>query len=148
MQKMIFLLLALLAASFAFAQNSGKKAVFSTKNGAIKGYDPVAYFTDGKPVKGDPGITFDWHGAAWHFATAAHRDLFIGNPEKYAPQYGGYCAYGWAQGYAVKIDPEAWAIVDGKLYLNYDLGVQADWNQKQAEYIQKADQNWAKAHPK
>lgn len=142
---MILLLLALLAANFAFAQNSSKNAVFSTKSGAIKGYDPVAYFTDGKPVKGKPDIVFDWHGATWHFATTEHRDLFIGNPDKYAPQYGGYCAYGWSQGYAVKIDPEAWAIVDGKLYLNYDLGVQADWNKNRAAHIQKADQNWAKA---
>ena len=75
-------LLALLAANFAFAQNSSKNAVCSTKSGAIKGYDPVAYFTDGKPVKGKPDIVFDWHGATWHFATTEHRDLFIGNPDK------------------------------------------------------------------
>lgn len=145
MKKMLLLLFAGLFTAALLAQNAPAKPIFSTKNGAIKGYDPVAYFTDGQPVKGQPDIVFDWMGARWHFASAEHRDLFSASPEKYAPQYGGYCAYGWADGYAVKIEPEAWAIVEGKLYLNYDLAIQKKWNKKQAEYIKTADQKWAKA---
>jgi YHS domain-containing protein len=129
--------------SLAFAQ-AQKSAVFSSDNGAIKGYDPVAYFTDGKPVKGLDSITFSWQGAVWHFANAEHRDLFAAAPAKYAPQYGGWCAYGWSQGYPAKIDPEAWSIVDGKLYLNYNLDVRDDWDKRRAEYIQKADANYQK----
>ncbi len=130
-----------------FAQTE-TKSVYATKAGAIKGYDPVAYFTQNKPVKGAADITFEWNGATWHFASAENRDLFKGNPEKYAPQYGGWCAYGWAQGYPAKTEPEAWSIVDGKLYLNYDLSVRSDWDKKRAEYIQAADKNWANARKK
>ena len=73
-----------------------------------------------------------------------NKTLFSQNPEQYAPQYGGYCAYGWAQGYAVKIEPDAWSIVDGKLYLNYDKSVQADWEKDKVGYIKKADDNYQK----
>jgi YHS domain-containing protein len=109
---------------------------------AIHGYDPVAYFTDGKPVPGKQDFEFDWMGAKWLFATAEHRDTFKSAPEKYAPRYGGYCAYGVAQGSAVDIDPNAWSIVDGKLYLNYDLDVQKKWKQDVPGNIVKADKNW------
>jgi YHS domain-containing protein len=124
------------------AQKNGK-TIFATKQGAIKGYDPVAYFTEKKPVKGLENITFSWQGAVWHFVSAENRDLFQKMPEKYAPQYGGWCAYGWAQGYPAKIEPEAWRIVDGKLYLNYDVSVQKMWQDKQAEFIEKADKNYS-----
>ena len=127
-----------------FAQKESKPAVFSDKHGAIRGYDPVSYFTSGKATEGLDSIAFRWKDATWHFSSVENRDTFSQLPEKYAPQYGGYCAYGWAQGYAVKIEPEAWAIVDGKLYLNYDLSVQRKWEKKQAAYIQKADANWNK----
>jgi hypothetical protein len=131
----------LLSFATAFAQNK-KSVVFADNSGAIRGYDPVAYFTDHQPVKGEKDITFNWHEAVWHFATTAHRDSFAFHPDRYAPQYGGYCAYGWAQGYPAKIEPEAWSMVDGKLYLNYDLSVQRRWNKKQADYIKDADKNW------
>ena len=110
--------------------------------GAIQGYDPVAYFTEGKPVKGKPEFSHQWKGAAWRFASAANRDRFAAAPEKYAPQYGGYCAYGVASGYAVKTEPDAWSVVDGKLYLNYDRSVQASWVKDIPGYIRKADANW------
>jgi YHS domain-containing protein len=109
---------------------------------AIKGYDPVAYFTDGKPVEGKKEFAHEWMGAKWYFATAANRDLFKTDPEKYAPRYGGYCAYAVAMGKTADIDPNAWKIVDGKLYLNYNQEIQAKWLEDVPGYIQKADMNW------
>lgn len=116
--------------------------VYSDASGAIRGYDPVAYFTQGRPVKGSKDFTHRWKGAEWRFASAENRARFAAAPEKYAPQYGGYCAFGVAGGYAVKIEPDAWSVVDGKLYLNYDRGVQASWKKDVPGYIRKADANW------
>lgn len=109
---------------------------------AIKGADPVAYFTQGKPVKGSRKFQVEWKGATWRFASARHRDLFESDPEKYAPQYGGYCAWAVSQGYTAGIDPEAWKIVDGKLYLNYSLEVQSDWEKDIPGFIRLADKNF------
>lgn len=134
--------------TFAQAQKKPDHAIFSTKKGAIDGFDPVAYFKFGKATPGKAEYTYRWQDADWHFDNPAHLADFQQNPEQYAPQYGGYCAYGWSKGYAVKIDPQAWSIVDGKLYLNYDTGVKKTWDKNQAGYIQKADVNWAKAHKK
>lgn len=106
---------------------------------AILGYDPVAYFTDGKPVKGQDTLTFTYLGSKWKFASQAHLDLFKANPEKYAPQYGGYCAYGVAQDALVGIEPDKFKIIDGKLYLNYDADVQSKWLKDPAGYIKQAD---------
>lgn len=111
---------------------------------AIKGYDPVAYFTDGKAVKGDPDHSFEWNGAEWRFASAAHRDLFKADPVKYAPQYGGYCAWAVSRGYTAGIDPDAWKIVNGRLYLNYSLKVQKQWAEDIPGNIAKAEENWPK----
>jgi YHS domain-containing protein len=111
---------------------------------AIKGYDPVAYFTDAKPVEGESDFEFTWMGATWRFASSAHRDLFAANPEKYAPQYGGYCAWAVSQGSTAGIDPDAWRIVDGKLYLNYSRKIQQQWEGDVPGNIQKADVNWPK----
>ena len=97
--------------------------VFETDGVAIGGYDAVAYFTDAKAVEGTKQHSFDWYGATWHFVSEANRAAFAKDPEKYAPQYGGYCAFGVSRGYAVKVDPTAWKIVDGKLYLNYNHDV-------------------------
>ena len=109
---------------------------------AIEGYDPVAYFTMGKPVEGSSDFTFKWMDATWRFSSAAHRDAFAKAPAKYAPQYGGYCAYGVSRGYAVGIDPAAWKIVDGKLYLNYNADVQVEWQKDIPGHIRKANANW------
>lgn len=111
---------------------------------AVDGYDPVAYFTAGKPMEGSKEFSFEWRGATWRFASAANRDLFAAAPEKYAPQYGGYCAWAVSQGYTADADPQAWKIVDGRLYLNYDKKVQATWEKDTALLIRKADENWPK----
>ena len=117
--------------------------VFSTLlGGAIRGYDPVAYFIESKPVQGKRAFSHKWKGATWYFASEKNRDLFRATPEKYAPRYGGYCAYAVSQGYIASIVPEAWKIVDGKLYLNFSLGVQQTWEQDIPGYIKSADQKW------
>jgi YHS domain-containing protein len=132
----------LFALAFAGAALAQKAPVYSDSSGAIRGYDPVAYFTQSRPVKGSREFTHRWNGATWRFASAENRDRFAAEPEKYAPQYGGYCAYGVASGYAVKIEPDAWSLVDGKLYLNYDRSVQKTWQSDVPGHIRKADENW------
>ncbi|MGH7006302.1 MAG: YHS domain-containing (seleno)protein [Alphaproteobacteria bacterium] len=119
-----------------------KPAVFAVDGVALRGYDPVAYFAESKPVKGSPEFSFQWKGAVWHFASAANRDAFEASPEKYAPQYGGYCAFGTAQGYTVATEPDAWKIVEGKLYLNYNQSVRTRWEQDIPGFIKSADGNW------
>jgi hypothetical protein len=109
---------------------------------AIQGADPVAYFTQGAYVPGSAEYEYEWGNAIWRFASAEHRDLFAANPEEYAPQYGGFCAWAISQGYTAPIDPEAWSIVDDKLYLNYDRGVQARWERDIPGHIASADANW------
>jgi YHS domain-containing protein len=109
---------------------------------ALKGYDPVAYFADGKPVRGKPEFTASHEGATYRFASAASRDAFLAAPGRYAPQYGGYCAYGMASGYKAPIEPDAWTVVDGKLYLNYNQSVRSRWASDVPGYVRKADANW------
>ena len=106
---------------------------------AIRGTDTVAYFTESKPVPGSDEFTKEWQGATWKFASQKHLDLFIKNPEKYAPQYGGYCAYGVTKNNLVKIEPENWSIIDDKLYLNYNNSVQKTWEKNIQSYIKDAD---------
>ena len=130
----------MLAASAAPPINTLKSGFFGGRTDtAILGYDPVAYFTEGKPVKGQDSVAYDWMGAKWKFSTQAHLDLFKASPEKYAPQYGGYCAYGVTQDNLVSIEPDKFKIIDGKLYLNYDTAVQATWLKDPAGYIKQAD---------
>jgi enamine deaminase RidA (YjgF/YER057c/UK114 family) len=113
---------------------------------SISGYDPVAYFTDGKPVQGKAEIEHLWHKLRWRFANDEHRQSFAKDPDQYAPQYDGYCAMGVAEtgGVAHKdtVDPQAWAIVDGKLYLTHMPEGMDDWRQKPADYVKQADANW------
>jgi YHS domain-containing protein len=112
------------------------------KGVAVGGYDPVAYFTAQKPVQGKATITYEWKGAIWRFASEANRDAFKAMPEKYAPQYGGYCAYAVALGSRAKGDPLSWKIVDGKLYLNLSPSVQKLWQKDIPGYVKAADKNW------
>ncbi len=120
--------------------NTLKNSVFGGRTDtAINGYDTVAYFTAGKPVKGQDALTTEWMGAKWKFSTQAHLDLFKANPEKYAPQYGGYCAYGVTQGKLVKVEPDQFTVRDGRLYLNYDADTQAAWLKDPAGFIKTAD---------
>lgn len=137
-------MLTLLFMSFqGFAQkNEAKAAIFQKDGFAIRGYDPVAYFTDKEPQKGDEKISYFWHGATWLFSSEEHKTLFVQQPEKYAPQYGGYCAWGASENYKATTDPFAWTIINGKLYLNYSKKVQASWDPQKATRIPKADSNW------
>jgi YHS domain-containing protein len=118
-----------------------KKGLFGFEhNGiAIRGYDTVAYFTAGKPMEGKDEFSTEWSGATWKFASQEHLDLFTATPEKYAPQYGGYCAYGVANDALVKIEPELWHIVDDKLYLNFNRKFDNAWKEDIGGYIAKAD---------
>lgn len=109
---------------------------------AIKGTDPVAYFTQSKAVKGSASFTHNWNGVTWHFSSAANRNLFAANPTRYAPQYGGYCAWAISQGYTADIDPNAWKIVDGKLYLNLSRNIQSRWERDIPGFISKGNLNW------
>ena len=102
----------------------------------------MAYFTQGRAVKGSKEFAADYQGATFYFATSAHRDLFISQPEAYAPQYGGYCAWAVSNGYTASITPEAFRIVDGKLYLNYSLRIQQQWDADRDNRIILADRNW------
>lgn len=109
---------------------------------AIEGYDAVAYHTQGRPVEGSRDFVHEWMDATWRFASAENRDLFASDPERYAPAYGGYCAYGVAQGFKPGIDPDAWTIVDGRLYLNLNKKIQVRWEADIPGYIAKADEIW------
>jgi YHS domain-containing protein len=110
---------------------------------AIMGYDPVAYFTDNKAVKGSDKYSSDWLAATWYFASQKHQEMFMSEPERYAPQYGGYCGGEVAAGsVTVNIDPEAFRIIDGKLYLIYDEVHAADFAAHANDMVRKADANW------
>jgi enamine deaminase RidA (YjgF/YER057c/UK114 family) len=113
---------------------------------SISGYDAVAYFTDGKPVQGASEFEYLWHKLRWRFASDAHRQSFAKDPDRYAPQYDGYCAMGVAEtgdvAHKDSVDPEAWAIVDGKLYLTHMPQGMDTWRQNSADYIKKGDANW------
>jgi YHS domain-containing protein len=116
--------------------------VYSFDGLAIRGADPVAYFTEGEAVKGVADYEYQWNGATWRFSSAENLAQFTANPDTYAPQYGGYCAKAVAEGYLASIDPDAWRIVDGKLYLNYSPGVQRQWQSDISGHIASGDQHW------
>lgn len=109
---------------------------------AIQGYDPVAYFTDSEAVKGSDAFSHQWLGATWHFASAEHRDLFVGDPAKYAPQYGGYCTSGIVKANLHGADPKIWRIVDGKLYLNGSERDLKRFVDSAPEGIEASDARW------
>lgn len=112
-------------------------------NVAVSGYDAVSYFEgDGVPVKGDPDFAIEHDGAVYHFANAANAARFAANPQAFAPQYGGHCAWAMARGYLAPGDPLAYAVVDGRLYLNFNQEVKAKWDQDRAGYIAAAEKNW------
>ena len=121
---------------------AAQKVNTSFRGLAIDGYDPVAYFTESKPVKGDSKFTAEFGGARYRFASAANRDLFLKDPAKYVPQYGAYCAYAVSRGYTADTDPRAWKIVEGRLFLNYNLEVQKLWEADVPGNITKGDANW------
>ena len=130
----------------AFSQSDEKLVSVDEDKVAIQGYDTVAYFTDGKAVKGSSDFQSEWLGAKWRFASAAHRDLFTKRPDAYAPRFGGFCAGGIAENILVRPDPEAWVIVDHKLYLNSSKDGLVDWKKDTAGNIARADVHWDYLH--
>ena len=134
------LTLAMLALAGVSAAWAGE--FFEDAGVAIRGYDPVAYFTEGKPVRGSSQFTAQYKGSTFHFGSKANRDAFVADAAKYAPQYGGFCAFGTAGGYKAAIQPTAFTIVDQKLYLNYNRDIQAKWNQDIPGYVKSADGKW------
>ncbi|MGB0843762.1 MAG: YHS domain-containing (seleno)protein [Alphaproteobacteria bacterium] len=128
---------------------TGARSVFAMmskfsiqKSFAVEGYDAVAYFTENRAVRGNSDHQFSYMGAPFRFASAANRDIFAANPEAYAPQYGGYCAYAVSRGYTATGSPTAWTIHDGKLYLNVSKIVRALWSTNKSGNIKNADENW------
>ncbi len=109
---------------------------------AIQGYDPVAFFTDGRPVKGIPQFQSEYNGAKYYFASSEHKIAFDKQPARYEPQFGGYCAYGASKGTRAPIKIEAWQIVNGRLLMQYDLDIKDKFNQDQEGSLKKADENW------
>lgn len=138
------LVLLLFALSLGVASNalSKNKPAYYTANGlALEGYDAVAYFKDKRAIIGNDDYSTRWDGVEWRFATADNRDQFLSKPSFYAPQFGGYCAYGISQGYAVRGAPKQWTVYRNKLYLNYSAGVRTQWLQAKDNYIELARRN-------
>lgn len=134
-----------IAAAFvsAAAWAAGKPVVNTSRGDvALRGYDAVAYWTDGKPIQGSTAFEYRWNNAVWRFATAEHRDQFSKDPSRYAPQFGGYCAYAVSQGHTADGDPAVWRIVDGRLYLNYSAQVKKMWEEDVPGNIVKGQKNW------
>lgn len=140
--KAVFLICVFTFLNFAHAETVFYTRLFSSV--AIKGYDTVAYFEQKQAVKGSPKLSFKWGNVKWQFASQENLETFKANPEKYVPQYGGWCAYAMANGQKVGIDPKAFDIKEGKLYLNYSQKVQKKWRKKAEKYIPKADAFWKK----
>jgi YHS domain-containing protein len=141
--KKLLTILALTLSWATFALAAEKQLINVDKDlVAVKGYDVVAYFTDSQPIKGVPQIQSIYKGARYYFANKEHKARFDAEPQKYVPQFGGFCAYGVSKGYAVKIEPDAWAIVDGRLLLQYDKGAAKEFNKDVQGNLKKADANW------
>ena len=146
MKKLILILFVALLSLATFAQkvkhNNLKDKV------AIQGYDPVAYFESNKAIEGYKEITSEYNGAIYYFSSESNKSLFLTNPSYYEPQFGGYCAYGMSEGYEAPIQPEAFTIVDNKLYLNYNLEVREMWSKEQKIRIENAFNNWDRIQKK
>lgn len=133
---------ALILLILACMRPAAAEPVFAENGVAVRGTDVVAYFMAGDAMPGSPEFRHDWNGATWHFASAKNRDAFAAEPSRYAPQYGGFCAWAVANNYTAPIDPEAWRIVDGKLYLNFSRAIRLRWDMTRQSNIAKADANW------
>ena len=141
-----FILAAALLVSLVATPVFGQDVTHSTPG--ISGYDPVSYFTKGRPQRGSGYHVTDYKGVTYVFASEEHKELFEANPEKYTPAYGGWCAYGVAVGKKFVADPEVWKIVNGTLYLNLDRDIQTKWKKDIPGYIKTADQNWTEIRDK
>ena len=136
------LIAGLAAMPFARKAEASEPRVHAPGGLAIAGHDPVAYFREGRPVKGRAEHAIEWNGATWRFASAANRAAFANDPDAYAPQFGGYCSYAVSRGYTASTDPEAWTVQGGKLYLNYSRNVRAIWSRDMAGNIARGNANW------
>jgi hypothetical protein len=136
--------LCVIAAGVGAVAGAGPQPPVNVSRGqlALRGYDAVAYSTIGQPTQGSTNLEHRWNGAVWRFSTAANRDRFAKEPERYAPEFGGYCAYAVSRGYTADGDPHAWRIVGGRLYLNYSKSVQRLWEKDVPGNIAKGRQNW------
>jgi hypothetical protein len=144
--SLLVMCLAVVFSAWVLAGGAGKPVATDSSGVAIKGYDTVAYFTEGQAIKGNPEFALPWQDAQWYFSNARHRDLFAANPERYAPQFGGHCASGLSIGKVVAADPEEWTIVDGKLYMKFNRAVRDQWRQDKTARIKKGEENWAEIH--
>ena len=143
LRSTLALAITVIVAIAAVASAGAKPAVNVTRGQlALRGYDVVAYWTDSRPTRGVADFEHHWNGAVWRFATGANRDTFAKDPARYAPEFGGYCAYAVSRGYTADIDPHAWRIVLGRLYLNYSKHVQALWEKDVTGNIAKGRANW------
>lgn len=133
-------ILAIFQPSSLIAAKPINQTFFGSK--AIDGYDTVAYHTLGKPVKGSKSYSHEWKGANWLFSTPSNRDLFKADPTKYAPQYGGYCAWAAANNKIADADATLWDIYDGKLYLNYNTKTHNEWRLDKAGMVRRGNANW------
>lgn len=140
----IFCLALVIPVSNAQAQTAGAKVLVNVdKRGvALQGYDAVSFFADGRPAKGDPSLSARYEGATWYFSTPEHKAAFEAMPERYAPAFGGFCAYGASRGYTASVEINTWQIVAGRLLLNYSQSVRRKFDSNQAENLRKADANW------
>lgn len=142
--KFSFLFIALFFATFSTQVVAEKDPIYTPRlnNLAIRGYDTVAYFTVGEPIKGSKEFEYEWMGAKWRFSNAEHLELFKAEPEKYAPQYGGYCAWALAENKLAPVNPKQWSVVNDKLYLNYSSKIQKKWLKDRDNLISEGDKNW------
>lgn len=140
-----FQIILLLSIGFTLISNAQEQPkVFQIEGIAIAGYDPVAFFTLGEPTKGVKEINYLWEGAEWRFSSEIHKNLFTENPEKYAPKFGGYCAWGMREGYKAETQPKnAWTIYEDNLYLNYNKGTSKGWLEEKDRNIEIAENNWS-----
>lgn len=142
--RAVVIIALLVTSTFAMQAYAAKDPIFTPlfNNLAIKGYDTVAYFTLGEAKKGSKKFAFEWQGATWRFVSAEHLDMFKADPEKFAPQYGGYCAWALAENKLAPVDPKQWHIVNDKLYLNFNEKIKNQWLADRDNLISKADSSW------
>lgn len=138
MKRLFSIVVLAVLSSYAFAQNK----IFVKDGVAINGYDAVAYFTEGKPVKGNESFSLKSDNSTWLFSSKENLEKFKNDQDKYKPQFGGFCAFGMSRGYTAPTEPDAFTIVNDKLYLNYNLQVKEEWSKDRDNLIKKADENW------
>jgi YHS domain-containing protein len=145
-KNLSFLIFIFLSTQFIFNSTNAESIYYAGlfSKVALKGYDSVEYFKSNTAVKGDKAFSYKWENITWRFSNEENLKTFSANPEKYLPQYGGWCAYAMADGQKVGVDPRSFDIKDGKLYLNYNKKIQNKWRKKQNSYIEKADAKWKK----